>query len=199
MLFCCKWLPPAIKTINFRSKTTSTFVWFVHRRTRSWNSRKDSENVLFVRSLLTVRDASWGCIELVLTWIKGHVKSLSRKESLIIGENTNVGNSNYNHSAAVRLYGVRTHWCEIWLSSNYISAGLAGVKNCIFQVLELSISSVQKKKCGKSGQEIPLTDNFRSTRHVRRTCRAVRWTRLNLNTPRRLRKVQQMVFKPTAL
>lgn len=54
-----------------------------------------------------------------------------------------------------------------------MNAGLAGVKNCIFQVLELSISSVQKKKCGKSGQEIPLTDNFRSTRHVRRTCRAV--------------------------
>ena len=200
MLFCCKWLPPAIKTINFRSKTTSTFVWFVHRRTRSWNSRKDSENVLFVRSLLTVRDASWGCIELVLTWIKGHVKSLSRKESLIIGENINVGNSNYNHSAAPR------SGCMVWEhtgarfdSSNYMNAGLAGVKNCIFQVLELSISSVQKKKCGKSGQEIPLTDNFRSTRHVRRTCRAVRWTRLNLNTPRRLRKVQQMVFKPTAL
>lgn len=108
MLFCCKWLPPAIKTINFRSKTTSTFVWFVHRRTRSWNSRKDSENVLFVRSLLTVRDASWGCIELVLTWIKGHVKSLSRKESLIIGENINVGNSNYNHSAAPR------SGCMVW-------------------------------------------------------------------------------------
>lgn len=134
MLFCCKWLPPAIKTINFRSKTTSTFVWFVHRRTRSWNSRKDSENVLFVRSLLTVRDASWGCIELVLTWIKGHVKSLSRKESLIIGENINVGNSNYNHSAA------QVVWCENTLVRDLTVIKLHECRTCRCQKLYISSS-----------------------------------------------------------
>lgn len=97
MLFCCKWLLLVIKIINFCFKIISMFVWFVYCWIRLWNFWKDLENVFFVWSFLIVCDVFWGCIEFVLIWIKGYVKFFFWKESLIIGENINVGNFNYNY------------------------------------------------------------------------------------------------------
>lgn len=91
------------------------------------------ENVFFVWSLLIVCDVFWGCIEFVLIWIKGYVKFFFWKESLIIGENINVGNFNCNYFVVLWL------GCMVWEYIgvrfdllNYMNVGFVGVKNCIF-------------------------------------------------------------------